>query len=385
MPTKRGTTWQGVVYHATLPSGRARRTFPTRGEAQAWELDSKARLIRGEAIDLGEAARRADGLPYTLQELRDHTFRVHWSSMAGAKTADINSTAITKAIGPSMPIAKIGRVEIDKARAKLLAAGNHTTTINKKVSCLSTMLETARALGIIPAKPEFPKPYREVEGKISRFTPEQEVAALAFFERIGNQDMADYVMLSVDTGLRQGECLRVRHEDVTGTSVTCWGHWTKNGRTRTVPLSQRCRDMIHRRFLAAGDRPDLLRVELFCGLTKDSLTHHWTRMRAELNLLDDPDFTPHLMRHEFCSRLADRGMNAPTIMALAGHSSLTTTQRYIRVSGKVLEAAMAGMNEPVTPAVDQVQAIIATLARLGLLKEGADLKFLTEQGLLTHA
>jgi len=38
-----------------------------------------------------------------------------------------------------------------------------------------------------------------------------------------------------------------------------------------------------------------------------------------------PHITPHILRHTFCTRLADRGMNPKNLQSLMGHSSITLT------------------------------------------------------------
>ncbi len=47
--TLRGSSWQAQVNHKMQ---RYRRNFPTKDEARAWEAESKARLLRGEAPDI---------------------------------------------------------------------------------------------------------------------------------------------------------------------------------------------------------------------------------------------------------------------------------------------------------------------------------------------
>jgi|SRR5919201_2431994 integrase len=46
------------------------------------------------------------------------------------------------------------------------------------------------------------------------------------------------------------------------------------------------------------------------------------------------------VRHTFCSRLAIRGATTKTIQELAGHASLTTTQRYMHLSPAAKESAI---------------------------------------------
>ncbi len=56
----------------------------------------------------------------------------------------------------------------------------------------------------------------------------------------------------------------------------------------------------------------------------------------------------HILRHTFCSRLADRGVPAGNIQKLAGHASITTTERYMHYSDEGLEKAIAALDgEPV--------------------------------------
>jgi hypothetical protein len=49
----------------------------------------------------------------------------------------------------------------------------------------------------------------------------------------------------------------------------------------------------------------------------------------------------HILRHTFCSRLAMRGAPAKAIQELAGHESLTTTQRYMHLSPAAKDAAIS--------------------------------------------
>jgi site-specific recombinase XerD len=43
---------------------------------------------------------------------------------------------------------------------------------------------------------------------------------------------------------------------------------------------------------------------------------------------------PHLLRHTFCTRLHQKGIEPFTIKDLAGHKSLNTTMRYIKIENK---------------------------------------------------
>jgi site-specific recombinase XerD len=55
----------------------------------------------------------------------------------------------------------------------------------------------------------------------------------------------------------------------------------------------------------------------------------------------------HILRHTFCTRLAMAGAPALAIKDLAGHTSLTTTMRYMHLSPAAKSAAIELLNKEV--------------------------------------
>lgn len=64
----------------------------------------------------------------------------------------------------------------------------------------------------------------------------------------------------------------------------------------------------------------------------------WTQKQADLRLeglcrrAGPREIGWHVLRHTFCSHLAMMGVAAQTIQKLAGHSSLSVTERYMHLS-----------------------------------------------------
>ena len=54
-----------------------------------------------------------------------------------------------------------------------------------------------------------------------------------------------------------------------------------------------------------------------------------------------PCFTAHQPRQTFSTEAVSAGFSATELQALMGHEDLSTTQRYVRVTGRDLERAMA--------------------------------------------
>lgn len=334
--TPRGNSWQAQVNHK---GERYRRLFETKKAAEKWEAESKARLLNGMHPEMGEDVKAKPGTIQTLGELVEHVYATHWAPMAGGQKALFNANAIVGAIGPNLPVQKLTRTHVDKARAALLAAGNGTATVNRKVSALSKALSVYADDNPGFARPKMER-YKVAQGRIRRVSAEEEAQALAYLTHIGQDAMADYVALSLDTGLRQGEVLALLFRDCDDRKLTVWGTGAKSGKTRSVPLTKRAAETIARR--RTGQKPGDL---VLGGLNRWSVKHYWERLSAALGLQDDDHFVPHAMRHEFCSRLADRGLNAAVIKELAGHSSLAVTQIYIHVGAQALVDAIAALED----------------------------------------
>jgi site-specific recombinase XerD len=82
---------------------------------------------------------------------------------------------------------------------------------------------------------------------------------------------------------------------------------------------------------------------VFCGPGGEP----WTRnvMKAAIRRIckrsDLRQVGWHVLRHAFCSHLAMRGASPKAIQELAGHTSLTTTLRYMHLSPGVLKDAIS--------------------------------------------
>jgi integrase len=257
--------------------------------------------------------------PATLSGLRDLTYKLKWIDGRSSKTSLLNADICIKTLGDISP-AKVSTQAIDAAVFQWMDEGKSNATINRRLSALSTMLRIAQERGYIKAMPKFPR-RKESKGRTRFLSVEEEKGLLEWFRSTKNEDMEDLVILALDLGGRRNELLQIEGRDVTEDSVTLW-EVKVNGVFRTQPLSPRAKEVLKRRVERYG------MGKLFPDLTRDKVRYAWDMAREHLGLLNDDQFVFHALRHTFCSRLAQAGVDISMIMELAGHTNISTTIRY---------------------------------------------------------
>lgn len=64
------------------------------------------------------------------------------------------------------------------------------------------------------------------------------------------------------------------------------------------------------------------------GIMRITYTDVMKRLLDKYNATHEeqlPRITPHVLRHTFCTRMAERGMNPKTLQYLMGHADITVT------------------------------------------------------------
>ena len=109
---------------------------------------------------------------------------------------------------------------------------------------------------------------------------------------------------------------------------------SKNAR-RNIPLTDRTAAMLRSR--SRGTSPLVFANRNGDRYQVTSINHLQQKVRAALCL--PKDFVIHSLRHTMLTRLGESGVDAFTIMRIAGHSSITVSQRYVHPSPEAVERA----------------------------------------------
>lgn len=186
-------------------------------------------------------------------------------------------------------------------------------------------------------------------------TPKQEESLLAFMEQDAvYRKYRDEVIILLGTGLRISEfCglttaldfknrqINVDHQLLRDADI---GYYietpkTKNG-IRQIPMSegvyQALKRVLKNRGNAAPFSVEGYKNFLFLkndGMPKvsanyDSMLKGLVKKYNKQNKEQLPNITPHILRHTFCTRLANAGMNPKALQYIMGHANITMTLNY---------------------------------------------------------
>jgi integrase len=264
--------------------------------------------------------------------------------------------------------------QIEKVLTDLQDEGMQPATLVRHLTLLKAAFNRAKRLGLVKENPAcLVKPPKVNNVLVRYLTPDQEATLLSHLP----EKYRPIVLLAVNTGLRQGELLRLTWADIDWNVGVLTIHETKTGERRRVPMNS-------------------IVVGLLSSLKTSSQSNPTERVfpfdaRYVRRIFEEAvtaaglaPFRFHDCRHTFASRLAMQGANDRTLMALGGWKSPAMLSRYAHLSPAHLWKAVEGLTEAgtVTKTVteetvtdEEVQKLLKkVVSRLGLEPRALALK-----------
>jgi integrase len=205
----------------------------------------------------------------------------------------------------------------------LVEQGNANATVNRKIAALRKAMNVAYRMEKIDKVPYF-ETRTETTGRIRIISYEEEAKILTFLESMGWSDWADFLKLFIETGCRPGELgkLECRDIDLHNGIIQLWEN--KTDHPRSVPLTDEAREIVMRHMSIPS-------AKLFPFYNIHTLDKQiWHPIREHM---DDytKDFVPYACRHTCASRLVAAGTDIQVVKEWMGHTSIVTTQRYVKL------------------------------------------------------
>ena len=299
---KRSSKWHVQVRRAGHPT--LTRSFTHKSDADAWARKIERQIDSG---DLTVDQRALKGL--TVRDLLVRYQETITPSKRGARMERYKiATLLTHPISDCpLRVLTAGMVICYRDdRLQQVKSG----TVRRELNVLQHCLEVARREWNIPI---LTNPVGQItlppasKSRNHRPTPE-DLGKLIKGCRLGRTPLlAPVIIIAIETGMRRGEIVSMRWEDLDLEAGTLHIPVTKNGHSRTIPLTSRATTLLQ----------DLPRNdERVFPLSGNAIRLAWERLKKRVGVVD---LRFHDLRHEAISRFFEMGLSVPEVALISGH------------------------------------------------------------------
>lgn len=320
-----GKKWQARVYKKGYPT--AIRSFLIRKDAEKWARQIEAEMDKGSYINsnLSETT--------TFSELIERYLREVTPLMRGAKTDSIRLKALIRKSIAKENLASLTPSKIAQYRDERLLEIAPSTVVRELAYFSSIINHARREWGINTPNPVLSvrKP-SQPQGRSRILSYDEEQLLLQACEPKANRNIytRPFVILAIETAMRRGEILNLKWEDIDYSKRTAFLQLTKNGESRTVPLSTRAIETLQALPISIDGK--------VLPINFAALEANFKRARERAGLID---LRIHDLRHTATTRLAEKLPNLLELSAVTGHKNLAMLKRYYHPKAEELALKLA--------------------------------------------
>ncbi len=317
---QRSGKWQARVLRDGYPDQT--KTFATKADAEKWARALESEIDKGQFVSVSEAQRT------TLGNVIERYLAEVTPSMKGASEDTIRLKAIMRKPIARWSMANLSAARIATFRDERLREVSAGTVI-RELAYLSAIINQARKeWGInVPNPVQMVRKPQSPQSRSRVLTDDEISKLLMALEPTGRRSQwtKPAVQLALATAMRRGELLSLRWEHVDLQNRTAFLSDTKNGESRTVPLSTAAVQVFAE--LPRHISGVVIPVKFF------SLDAAFKRARKRAGL-EDVRF--HDLRRTAITRMAEKLPNVIELAAVSGHKSLMVLKRYYRPTASEL-------------------------------------------------
>ncbi|MEY4644427.1 MAG: hypothetical protein RLZZ596_1258 [Pseudomonadota bacterium] len=311
---QRSGKWQARVLKNGYPDQT--KTFETKADAEKWARAFESEIDRGQFVSVSEAQRN------TLGDLIERYLAEVTPSMKGASEDTIRLKAIMRRPIARWSMAHLSATRIAAYRDQRLKEVSSGTVIRELAYFSSVINHARREWGInVPNPVQMVRKPQSPQARSRVLTDEEVESLLQALNPTGRRSpwTKPAVQLALATAMRRGELLSLRWEHVNLQNRTAFLPDTKNGESRTVPLSSAAVRLL----------TDLPRHISGMVIPVRFFTLHAAFKRGVRRAgLDGVRF--HDLRRTAITRMAEKLPNLIELAAVSGHKSLMVLKSYYR-------------------------------------------------------
>jgi integrase len=327
-------TWKAIVRKRGWPT--TIKTFRTKRDAEDWARSTEDEMVRGVYID------RSNAIQLLLKKALDrYVQEVSATKKPSTHAAEKHKVkALKNALG-DYSLAALNPGLIAQYRDGRLAAGKSADTVRLELSLLSHLFTIAIKewrLGLVYNPVMNIRKPPPGQGRNRRLSADEETKLLAACDNYSNPMLGWIVRAALFTGMRAGEIISLRRDQVDLVRRVIHLTNTKNGSARTVPLTRKAKN-IFRMALKNPLRPFDTDLIFWGEPGRDDKRRPYEFRMAWKKIMKDAQITNlrfHDLRHEAVSRLVEAGLGDQEVAAISGHKSMQMLKRYTHLRAEDL-------------------------------------------------
>ncbi len=311
---KRSGKWQARIIRDGYPDQT--KTFDSKAAAEKWARALESEIDKGQFVDVSEAQRT------TLGDVIARYLVEVTPSMKGVTEDSIRLKAIMRKPIARWSMANLSAARIAAYRDERLKEVSGGTVIRELAYISAIINHARREWGINVTNPvQMVRKPQSPQSRSRVLTDDEVSKLLTALEPTGRRShwTKPAVQLALATAMRRSELLSMRWEHIDLQNRTAFLSDTKNGESRTVPLSTATVQVLAE--LPRHISGVVIPVKFF------TLDAAFKRARKRAGL-DDVRF--HDLRRTAITRMAEKLPNVIELAAVSGHKSLMVLKRYYR-------------------------------------------------------
>jgi len=243
--------------------------------------------------------------------------------------------------------AKVNRTNVMAYVYELQKQQKAGTTVSRNIASIRSFFQFLQRKGLVTENPAADLELPKVEKKVPEILSLDKVELL-LEQPNGEEDkeIRDKAMLELlyATGIRVTELISLKVEDINLPLeyIRCGS----DAKSRIIPIGAQAKVSL-RRYLDKVRENMVLRPDeevLFVNCNGKPMTRQgfWKIIKAYAKKAGiEEDITPHMLRHSFAAHLIENGADLRSVQEMLGHSDISTTQIYTKLTNQKLKNVYA--------------------------------------------
>ena len=307
---KRNSRWEVRVRRRGQPTQT--KTFTLKSDAQQWARKAEIALEKGHLLHKQKASTITleDAVRRYLEEVA-----IHHKGIAADR---YRLCAMVKRLGKTKPINTITSKDVASYKVERQKEVK-SASVRRELNILSSLFETAKnewEIAVLDNPVTAVKRPLDSVARDRRLTPTEREQLLSESLRKGSQQLHLAILIALNTGMRQGEILKLRWDDIDYARNQIAVRDTKNRSNRVIVLSTALKSVL----MNTKNTDETLFTISASGLQQ--------AFRKLVKRLQIRNLRFHDLRHEAISTFFEMGLSVPEVQLMSGHRTLDQLMRY---------------------------------------------------------